>query len=339
MSALYRRCRKLPGMSVALALGLTAGVFLTACSSSPASTTGSTTTSVINVQMGVESPGVDELLNYVAKNEGFFKAQGLNVTFNTSAGGVTSTDALISGSLQVAAAGGTEAIKAIQGGANLKIFGTSLLTFPYDLVSAPAVTKATELSGKAVAVSQIGSASYYGMLAALKTLGVPAHDVTVEQVGSQSSRVSAVEGGGIAATVISAETLPQAEKSGLHLLVNLASAKAPFLDDGYIATTAFLAHNPKFAQEFRNALMSAKAFIDNPANKAKCLQIFSKYYLLPATSSTVQGAWQYAQSNKNNPLVYPAGLKVTTGALSATDAALKISVSPEKVLLQGTLEN
>lgn len=289
----------------------------------------------LTISMGVASPAVDELLYYIAKNQGFFRANGLDVTLQTLASGVTATDALISGSLQVASAGGTESIKAIAAGAKVRILGASLLAFPYYLVSSPDITRPEELVGKAVAVSQIGSSSYFGVLAALASLHIPLSSVTVEQVGSEGAREDAVKAGSVAASVISVERAGLAESTGLHGLLNMADARIPFLDDALIASSSFLASHKQFLPDLRKALAEARSFLMNPANKSAATRDFAHYYGVPASSSMIQSAWAFAQKTRSDALVFPAGLQVSGAALAATENSLKVHVASSRLFVAG----
>jgi NitT/TauT family transport system substrate-binding protein len=121
------------------------------------------------------------LLYAVAKDKGFFKEAGLDIETVIVAGGGENVQAVVAGSVQIAAATGTFAVmSAFQKGAPVKIISAEMTGVPdlywYSLAGSP-YKKMEDLAGKRVAFSNPGASSHMAVLAMVeqvKAKGLPA---------------------------------------------------------------------------------------------------------------------------------------------------------------------
>src|SRR6185436_4525022 len=74
-------------------------------------------------------------------------------------------------------------------------------TLTDNLYTAKDVKTADDLKGKSIAISSFGSQSHAGALLALKKLGLTTDDVTITQVGNDSARLAALQGGSVAGSM------------------------------------------------------------------------------------------------------------------------------------------
>lgn len=264
----------------------------------------------ITVREGAIGDDISFEMQYVADKDGFFKKQGLKTEQVMTSSGVSATQALISGDLDVVNAGGSEILKAIGKGAKLKIIAPDIETFPYLLVSQASIKSASQLKGKAVAISTVGASSYYGVVSGLQALGIPKDSVSLRQVGGESERLGAVASGAVAATAIGAQLKSGVEKAHLNILANLASDHIAYAQDYLVTTEKFISDHPGFVAKYRKGLEQARAFMFDPKNKAEVLKDFADLFQVDADSPIPEDAYEYTQQEKG-PYLFPKGLKVS----------------------------
>lgn len=310
------RCVALLAAAIAVSMGAAA------CGGSK----GESASGPITVKEGAIGDDISFEMQYVADKDGFFKKQGLKTEQVMTSSGVTATQALIAGDLDVVNAGGSEILKAISKGAKLKIIAPDIETFPYLLVSNKSITSPGQLKGKAVGISQVGSSSYFGVVAGLKALGVPQGSVSLRQVGGESARLGACASGAVAATVVGAQLMSGVKKAHLNVLSNLASDDIPYAQDYLVTTEKFISDHPGFVAKYRKGLEQARAFLFDPKNKAEVLKDFRDLFQVDAKSPVPQDAYDYTQQ-ENGPYLFPEGLKVSKKVFDNTVKLSGVSVN------------
>jgi NitT/TauT family transport system substrate-binding protein len=238
---------------------------------------------------------------YLASDAGIFADNGINadVRYIQSTQALT---ALISGEIDVSLGAGSDVLSAVVGGADLVIVAVPTPTYPFIFEVAPGITKATDLKGKKIGVSSIGSSSDIATRVALKKLDLdPDKDVTVVAVGSANSRTAAAVSGAIQGAVSLVPDNLVLEDKGWKPLVDLAELGLPAVQNTVTVRRDFLSAHRDVVQRFVDAMVIAIARAKK--DKAAALASITKWSklndprLLQAT---------YAMSTKTYPaLPYP----------------------------------
>jgi NitT/TauT family transport system substrate-binding protein len=128
--------------------------------SAPAGNTNASSAAVANPRLVTAyssiAPTVGAL--WVTKDSGLFEKHGLDVDQQYIAS-TTSVNAVMAGQAQLAAVGGSEALGAIAGGADLVIITTDTPVYPYIFEVAPGINSPNDLKGKPIGISRFGSSS------------------------------------------------------------------------------------------------------------------------------------------------------------------------------------
>ena len=122
---------------------------------------------------------------YVARDQGLFAEQGLDVTLRHHGAQEDSFGALLSGKEDVVFASGDEVVVASATGATLATFATGFQQFPGVLL-APAdsgITSVEDLRGRTIGMPGHYGSSYYTVLAALHLAGLEDTDVKLQDIG------------------------------------------------------------------------------------------------------------------------------------------------------------
>jgi ABC-type nitrate/sulfonate/bicarbonate transport system substrate-binding protein len=157
---------------------------------------------------------------WVAKEKGFFLKHGLEVETVYIPSGTMGMQSLLGGETKILVADGSSAVNARLRGAPVKIFLGMVNYYPNPFFSTPDIKSPSDLKGKRVAVTRIGSSSYTATVMLLKKLGLEeGRDYTIMQLGSTQNRLAALTKGLIQGTTLSAPESVTARNAGMKVLV------------------------------------------------------------------------------------------------------------------------
>lgn len=205
---------------------------------------------------------------YLAKELGYFKDQGLDVTFVTYKDGPLALMGLLNGDAQFCIIGFEPVLMAYEKGQESKVILTTLTSQPYLFASRPGLTSLGEFKGKVVFGGMPGSAPYFFVKTALRNAGLnPDKDVTFASL-EYGAELAALTKGDIDGAFVRATREPQVLEAGAHILVNATDPeqhRAIYGSDRYEAmnvqvTDAYIKEHPEVVQAFANAVFKAMAW-------------------------------------------------------------------------------
>jgi NitT/TauT family transport system substrate-binding protein len=259
-------------MRVVPRLVLTLFVVSGACAAPAAAKEGDSLT------VGYSNIAGDEISLWVAADEGYFDAHGLSVDAQLLAGGANTVAALLSGQVQFAHAGGSEALNASASGADLVVVAMLAPVYPYIFEVVPEINSVNDLVGKTIGVATIGGSADVATRVVLRQNGLdPTKDVTIVATGSAQNRTAALLSGAIQGGMAGGppDTL-ELEARGLHPLFDLAALKLPAANTSVIAQRSWVNAHRDMVQRYVDALVEATAQLrqDKPGTVA----VLKKYY-------------------------------------------------------------
>ena len=259
---------------------------------------------------------------WVAQDGGIFKQNGLDVEQNYIAS-ANVIAALVSGQVAIAQGGGSEALSAAAGGADLVVIGNVVPLYPYVLEVAKDINSVADLRGKKVGVSSFGSASDIATRVALKKVGLdPDKDVSIIPVGSSQNRSAALASGAIQGGMDQPPSSYSLEKQGLHALFDMASLKLPTINNGIVVQRAWLNSHRDVAQKYVDGIVEGIA--RSKKDQAFAATTLAKYMKLDDKSAATKSV-AYADKNlfPNSPDIKPDGFTDSIAVLSAKNAKVK----------------
>lgn len=198
----------------------------------------------------------DELPLWSTKEGGFFEQNALEVGDLQNIASAQGVPALIANQVQVAQVGGSEVMSANAEGADLVVVAQLAGVYPFVLEVAADIKTNSDLKGKKVGVSSVGSSSDIATRAALKKMGLdPDKDVSIIAVGSAAQRTAALLAGSIQAGVSQPPDSIALEERGFHVLYDLASQKLPSANTSVVVTRSFMTANRAVVQRYVDALV------------------------------------------------------------------------------------
>lgn len=219
----------------------------------------------------------DNLPSWVAKEAGIFKKNGLDVDLQYIAGGGTTMPALLSDQVQIAQLGGSEALSATAGGAELVVVATLAPVYPYIFMVPASIKEAADLKGKKVGVGSKGGSADIATRVVLTSAGLdPNKDVTIIAVGSHATRTASLISGAIQGAVDDPPDSVELEARGFHALFDLAKKKLPASQTVVMAKRAWAEGHKDVVQRYVDSLV--QAMVRAKRDKPYTIGVFKTYF-------------------------------------------------------------
>ena len=194
---------------------------------------------------------------FIPKDAGLYEKYGLDVDLVFFQGGTQAIQATLAGGIQLAVTAGPEIIHARVNGSDMIMIAGYMNTMPYSIVTDKNIVKFEQLKGTKTAISRFGSTSELAVRFALEKNGlVPGKDVTIVQLGDQSTRFAALTGGSVQSTLISPPFDITAKKMGYQILGDMADLGLPYQHETVATTDKFLKERPETARRFLRAFIA-----------------------------------------------------------------------------------
>src|SRR5919108_1330408 len=212
---------------------------------------------------------------WAAKDFGLLAKYGVNTDLVMIPGSARGAQAMLGGSIHFGQIDGTALISAINQGADLVFFASSLNRFPFSLVAQKNIREPKDLIGKKLGIVGFGGAHEVSMILALKEWNIPRQSVTLLASGPAANRLVALSSGALDATLLAPPETGEAARTGFHTLAHMTDLKAAAFPMNVIATRrSFLEKNRDVVKRFLQAY-SEPAYPFG-TNKERALAIYSR---------------------------------------------------------------
>lgn len=266
MTCRHRSALLLPILSLCVLLSL----LLSACSGSSTTTSGGNTTTqptTKNVSIGLGYiADIQFAPFYVAQSKGYYKATGLNVTFNQG----TVPDligSMVAGKNTFVFAGGDETLQARDKHVKAIDVATIFQKYPVSLIvpASSSIKTLADLKGHTIGVPGPYGSNYTGLLALLYSAKLSLSDVTVESINF--TQVAALVGHKVDAVVGYSNNEPlQLRAKGFDVRTFDVSDYQPLVSNGIITTEDTYHNQPQMVRNFVQAtLKGLKDVIADPS--------------------------------------------------------------------------
>jgi NitT/TauT family transport system substrate-binding protein len=225
-----------------------------------------------SVRLGFSGASATQLAGYLAMEQKLFDIYGVNVELTQSAG-TTMIRALDSGSLDVAIVGGGQALSAYLKGIDVRIISGLVNTVPFQLWAKPEIAQLKDLKGKLIANTPPGTSLNLANQILLMRVGLdPLMEVKLVAFGRLGLVSQALFTGVVDAALLSPPDTVEARKSGLRMLMDLATQRIPCPFTSVVTTKAVLEKSPASLERFlRGILHGIKLALTNPDMAKKTL--------------------------------------------------------------------
>lgn len=220
--------------------------------------------------------GISDVVNtvlpvWMAEEGGFYARNGLKVEIINMGGGSNGAKALQAGKIDLMRVGMSSVVQANRAGGDLRLIASMSNVIRFVVAVAPGVNSAADLKGGVIGISSFGSESDSTITLALERFGMTRADVTVKAYGGGSKRLAAVRKGEIKATAINEPTTSQAREQGVHILLDLAAEKIPWLFSGVVVRRGDLKDRRDLAMRFLRAVIEGNYLALTDVARAKAV--------------------------------------------------------------------
>lgn len=219
-------------------------------------TSGATAAEPTQITISHSQKTVDFLPLWIASDAGYFKKRGLDVTvrYLPAQEGVP---AILTGEVQVAGIGASDAASAVAQGAKLTLVATLTPVYTFQFWARPDHASASTLKGQRVGITSTTGSLYAGTLLALKQLGLTTSDVVLTPLGGAVNVNSALLAGSVVAAASHPPATYQFARAGMIDLVDLPKSKIPSVSAGLWVTQAYIQAHRDVVQSIVDAVVEA----------------------------------------------------------------------------------
>jgi ABC-type nitrate/sulfonate/bicarbonate transport system substrate-binding protein len=265
---------------------------------------------------------------WITKEAGLFRKQGLDVNLIFIPGGPTAAAAMLAGEVQAVAMAGPAIITSNLAGADLVMIAGIVNTFAFQIITVKGITSPAQLKGKRIGVNRYGAAPDIAARYSLRHLGIDPKDVTILQMGEQSTRLAAMKAGQLDAAVVLPPITTMAQKEGMSVILDMSDLGAEYQITGLASSQSFV------TQKRPSALRLMRAFVEGihfyKTRKKESMDIIARYMRINDMEA-VDATYEYFASKIVPKKPYPSikGVKALLD-LAAKERPEAAKLSPER---------
>jgi NitT/TauT family transport system substrate-binding protein len=212
----------------------------------------------------------------VADRKGFFKEEGLDFDFINSGSSTRSAQQVAAGSAPIGSSSMVDTMRAIDKGANIKIFLNSLAVGTHSLVGQKGIKSVKELKGKRVMTGGVGDITNLWWMAMAKANGMDGQkDVELLFSGATTARLAALYAGAVDATMLSTPQSFKAIQDGYADLGPVAPYLGEFPMMIWHVNEDWANTHEKELLAFIRAHNKAVVYMSDPAHKQEVSQMLA----------------------------------------------------------------
>ena len=266
---------------------------------------------------------------FMAQQEGLFKKNGLDVELLHIPSSSRGIQAILAGEIAFSYMDGQNQAQANLKGANIALVLGATNRQVFSLMAKPEYKRITDLRGKKIGITRIGSSTHTSALFALNAGGLKLGEYQILPLVEVPNILTALIAGQIDAGVVSPPTNSRARKAGLNELMNLAKDGPEYVSVGVGASRAYIKANEETVRRVvRSYAEGVQIF---RSNKAAALRMIQKYIHVKEPDIAEDTYNQFREYLEYPPYVSRKGLENVIADIAATDPAAK-NAKPEDFL-------
>ncbi len=216
----------------------------------------------VHLDVAYVAPSEAMGIPWIAKEAGFFAAQGIDATLHLVPGTPRLVQSLLAGDFDFATVGAIAVMRARVENGDTVILASSGDYSTFKIMAHPqsGIRTLADLRGRTVGVSQIGSESHTFLKILLNREGIPIDEVQILQTGGNPQAAQAMLTGNIDASAVSGVMVPAAERAGAILLADGSQLKIPSVRGALATTRRRIDQDRDLVRRFMRAYVEAIHF-------------------------------------------------------------------------------
>ena len=260
---------------------------------------------------------------FMAQQEGIFKKNGLDVELLHISSSSRGIQAILAGEIAFSYMDGVNQVQANLKGANIAFVAGATNRQVFSLMAKPEIKRITDLRGKKIGITRIGSSTHTSALFALNTAGLKQNDYQILPLVEVPNILTALIAGQVDAGVVSPPTNSRARKAGLNELMNLAKDGPEFVSVAGGASRSYIKANEDTARRVIRSYAEGVQVFRN--NKAAALKMIQKYLRVKEMEIAEDTYNQFRDNLEYPPFVTRKALENVIADVAVSDAAAKNS--------------
>jgi NitT/TauT family transport system substrate-binding protein len=272
-----------------------------------------------------------QVLPEIAQQAGYFKDEGLSVTFTQIPGSQEVIAALNKGDLDMSNTDSPSTIQARLSGIPTVILAVPVTKPIFDLIVPASITKPEDLKGKTVAVTKVCDSNCFQLRLALQSWGLKAQDdVKLLGLGDFPGAYAGLTSGQVQGAMLAPPFNFQAIKAGYHPLTDLSTLPINYPTAVVQSTEKFTAAHPDTVAAFMRAYV--KAIQRYKADKPFVTNIY-RTFLKTDDAELLDNTWTFYQRLlQPDPTPTADGIKFVLDNLAQLGTAEAGSAKPESFI-------
>jgi ABC-type nitrate/sulfonate/bicarbonate transport system substrate-binding protein len=255
---------------------------------------------------------------WIAHDEGLFKKNGLDVELLHIPSSSLIIQTILAGEVAISYVDGRNTIQSNLTGSDMVLIAGVTNRFPFTFMARPEFKRVSDLRGKRIGVTRIGSSTHTVTLYVLNQAGLKPGDYEIVPLGEVPNILIALAAGRIDAGPLSSPTTIRGRKAGLVDLATPAKDGPEYLSIAVGATRAYIRANPEIVRRFMRAYAEAVHLFKS--NKPIALKALQKYTRVTDLEILEETHKEYRELIESVPYTSRRGIETILAELATGDA-------------------
>jgi NitT/TauT family transport system substrate-binding protein len=254
---------------------------------------------------------------WIAYEEGLFKKNGLDVELLHIPSSSRIIQTMLAGEIAISYVDGRNSIQSNLTGSDVVMIAGVTNRFSFSLMGRPEIKRTSDLKGKRIGVTRIGSSTHTAALYALSQAGLKSGDYEILPLAEVPNILVALLGNRIDAGPLSAPTLIRGRKAGLVELAALSRDGPEYVSVAIAAMRAYIRSNEEIVRRFIRSYAEAVYMFKN--NKSIAFKALQKYTRITDSETLNETHNEYLAYLESIPYVSRKGTEAILAELAATE--------------------
>ena len=258
---------------------------------------------------------------FTAYEEGIFKKNGLEIELIHIPSSSRGIQAILAGEIAFSYMDGNNAVQANLKGAGLALVAGATNHMVFSLMAKPEIKKISDLRGRKIGITRVGSSTHTSALYALSQAGLKPVDYQILPLMEVPSILIALMAGQIDAGVVSPPTNSRARKGGFNELMNIAKEGPEYVSVAIGTTRAYIKANEDTVRRVVRSYTEAVQLFR--ASKQIGMRVLQKYTKVKDQEILEDAYDQFREYLEFPPYVSRKGVEAILAELGEKEPAAK----------------
>ena len=258
---------------------------------------------------------------FTAYEEGIFKKNGLEIELIHIPSSSRGIQAILAGEIAFSYMDGNNAVQANLKGAGLALVAGATNHMVFSLMAKPEIKKISDLRGRKIGITRVGSSTHTSALYALSQAGLKPVDYQILPLMEVPSILIALMAGQIDAGVVSPPTNSRARKEGFNELMNIAKEGPEYVSVAIGTTRAYIKANEDTVRRVVRSYTEAVQLFR--ASKQTGMRVLQKYTKVKDQEILEDAYNQFREYLEFPPYVSRKGVEAILAELGEKEPAAK----------------